>query len=352
MTHVLRPPRFFPLFSHQFPCTVHLPGSELYLTVYPACIEFCGKVLFLQKDSHFQSHTTFFDCRHRTVTIEGETKAGFQRLFLFHENGFWVLRVEKRPLYYSLDGVSSSLQKGEQLPLFSIDQWKFSTHGQLVLTSPRKNQWEQLLEKKEWISLIEHLYLYAPAAATDVPCELPKTDSEECASLFKVVSRDSIDKVDVEKRLIFFLVHGFSGLFVPRVGEDVFKRFGRALWPFSSLQENFFWLHTFLRSLFLREENGEIFLLPCLLRSLHSGQLINEPCMNGAMTLSFDWRQGKVRRLSLQAERDIEAKLHIPHHSTSRLRRADQKGVRMIKTEETLFFEKGKRYLLDTSKDP
>jgi hypothetical protein len=328
MLNQLKNPPYLPLFSHQAPCSVWLPGSEFFLTFYPAYIEILlaetQKVVSsfsLNQNSHFLTHTISLDILHQCITIEGETKVGFQRICFCCENQAWVLRVQKREFSF-LDetGASHSYQRGESRPLFSGSSYA-ATGARLVLTSPKKNRWEQLLDRGNWMSILEQVYVYP--------------------------GREIVKETITESHLNDLILKGFSGLLVPTIGEDVLQKYGHQFWSFLQPEHTIANLQAMIRSLFLKEENKTLFLLPSLPPSCLSGQVIREKCFNNSVSLSFDWRKGRMRRLFLQAEKDFAMQLHVPHCSGYRLRVWKQKGVHMEKSEAVLCLEKGKQYILD-----
>ena len=337
----MKKPPYEPLFSHQFPVNVALPGSDFSLTIFPACIEVIKTdtdelvhSFVLDEPSRFLSHTTFVDLLALCVVVEGETKAGFQRICFYRKGSVWTLTSQKRDLCLVN---RQPLRRGEEIELFPVRSYE-RHDARLVLISPQKNRWEQLLDRNRWPALLEQLFLYP---------SLSSGEEEPRDSLLLRLKEDIYDKKNIENNLIRLLGMGFSGVCVPRVGKTVCSQFGEDFWPYLSLDRNLSYLQAFIHSLFVREEGNSLFLLPLLLPSLASGQVIHDACLNKKVLMSFDWRKGRVRRLFLRAADECALQLYVPGCSEYRLRIVHEKGVRTERSDQVLCLEKEKIYLLD-----
>lgn len=341
MYRLMKRPPYAPLFSHQFPVHMALPGSDCFLIISPACIEILRSTtnemvhsFVLEEPSLFHSHTAFLDLLTPSVVIEGETNEGFQRISFRQKGSQWTLSSQKKALHLSNQ---PTILRGEERLLFPARSYE-KQGARLVLASPQKTRWEQLQDRKRWPVLLEQIFLY-PLLCSE--------EGEPKDSLLLRLRESAADKSYRENQLVRLLGTGFSGVFVPRVGEKARIQFGDDFWPFLSLDMNLSFLRSFIHSLFVREEENTLILLPDLLPSLASGQIIQWSCFNKSVEFSFDWRKGKVRRIFLRPLENCSLQLRVPGYSSYRRRILHEKGVSKESGEQVLCLEKEKIYLFD-----
>lgn len=326
MPRLFRHPPYTPIVTHAFPSLVWLPGSSYALEIFPGCLEVHGVLngcFFLERPCQFIEHTTRLNLLDQSVTIEGMTPSGFQRLHIHKIQEGWVIEPKKNRLQCTWQQKTLILEKNQQFVFIAEKNCLLVelTKARLVLASPNASNWDTLLCKRMVASIVEQLYLVS---------------SDECTTTRFL-----------ESDLQNLLFKGFRGVLVPRVGTDVCARWGRDFWPSDSFKTSLAELKVLLRSFFIREEREQLKLVSALPSYFPAGQLLDETAFDGAVRLSFDWRKGSVRRVLIMPQKDIQFSLCIPDAHSFRLRVLGNKVVTQEVLGQIRTFKKDKRYLLD-----
>lgn len=323
MPRLFRHPPYNPLVSHQFPCTVWLPGSSLALTIYPAALEVVGGIearFLIDPECRFLEHTTRLNLLDYSVTIEGMTPRGFQRLEIKQGLGGWFLETKKIDLQGIWEGKGCVVVKKNHLVIAKTSLFSaLNEKPRLVLSSPNNSNWDTLLKEKKWATLLEQLYLVDSIPGAEHTFE----------NISEILSK------------------GFSGMVVPRVGHEISTLFGQSFWRETSFLSNLSAFRSFLRSFFIQEKGNRLLFLPKVLPGFLAGQLLDETAFKGALGISYDWRKERVRRVLLTPREDIQCALDIPGASSARLRILGNKVVSQETLGQVRTFKKDKRYLLD-----
>ena len=324
MSRLFKNPPYAPLVTHQFPSTVWLPGSSDTLTVYPSALQYTGTetvMLYIDPCCRFLEHTTTLNLLDSTVTIEGMTPEGFQRLILYPSQEGWRVIAKKRRCIIRVKDDIRVYEKGVSF-LLASSKVLLPRHekARLILTSKNDSNWERLLREHRFLTLLEQVYLI---------------DGESCDDYLFSNIKD-------------LFLKGFSGVLVPRIENDSELLWGDRFWPKDTLFHSLVSLKKFVRSCFIKEDQQRLILLPRVpLKEILSGQVHNELLFDGALKCSFDWQKQHVRRVLLVPQQDLQCELLVHKASSCRLRVLGHKTTLRISLSLPQSFKKGKSYLLD-----
>ena len=277
--------RFYP-FSHTPGVKVLLPGTSLCLQVYPTTVS-CFDLEGTQKDAFslplegaISDFTVVQDLEQGAILIFGKDQKGFFRFRCTRDLEF---KQEKEGAF------QRTLFKPEvffQAP---------SAVERLLHTSLQKRSVERLVEKQDWVQLLQPLYRlmqwYEPLT------------------------------LDMPLALDAYILGGFEGLLVP-TGQDA-KKMGM---PFSFPSPIQFLraLRNKVTSLFVEESGEELVLCPHIPQEMPAGRV--KGVKMGDYTLDIEWRKKMPRRVQLSASKE----------KTFRIASNGLASVRLDKTQQPL----------------
>ncbi len=294
--------RFKP-FSHA-PGTICLvPGTLWRVQVYPTFATFFGP--HGEELSYPFSHrgpleqfTVEQDLEKREVRIFGKTKEQVLSLCIACREGELEM----------IDGKKAPIKIGSGV------RWKEkNSHecSRLSMGIHKKQEWERVKQYRELTEVLP-LWFYLGQMT---PCT-EQSDSrygsllllDECKHLVATKQR-----AELEIRLRHLFLAGFGGMFNPRIHDPEHQGILSDA-PSEDPKAALLLLSQgaqFIRNLFLAQEEGQLSLLPCLLKSFYAGRFTDLTTQEGDR-LDLEWSKGTLRRAILRPTADRTITLQWP----------------------------------------
>lgn len=307
-------------FSHLPGTCFLLPLTSWKVNVYPTRLQFFdlnGQAPDFFLDFPFKGpvkeFTAQLDLEQFRLNVWGRTKEGWMRYALFVHQGKTLLCFEKMPgntcVISHSSGFYHSLYKEEP---FEIGAASMQTPclERLSLGLSKSLEWEKV---KQRCNLKELFPLWLRLGQ-----QLPKMEGssegifallEECAN--KVMAKD---KVQLEEVFTTFFLASFEGVFVPRLEDTDFQGIIEKKALATQDKKALFLLQKsaeIIRSLFFKEEEGKIALLPCLLPSFACGRMKGMTTSSQAV-LDIEWTKHFLRNVSLRSLSQQTLLLQLP----------------------------------------
>ncbi len=309
------------LISHQPGSLFPFPGTSIQVRCYPT------KVIIFNL-SNLENHefsiplsgpvkqfTAELNLEESFIKIHGHYEEGYAVFFIKHEEGSLHFYQKKGPLssfshlvpcdtYFHEEQLSqiylgvdktSDIQKmrmrkdpKEIIPyLYRLSSFYSHNPSSSVETHPLLKKWDETLDKREILPLIEKIYLAL-----------------------------------------------FSDGFAPRLIDDEHQGIVESFE--GSPIEIFSFLYPRIRRLFISYEKGDLFLLPFVPPSFTIGRITKESFPG--FTVSFLWKGGEIKRCVIQAHQKIEIALHAPHSKKFRYHGKTFSAGEKISLEKGLHF--------------
>ena len=286
----------------------HAPGTASTVFVGPyyaklyhgaVCIfsvddpSFCKKI-FLHDTTPAEKWTAYVDLSRREIMVEGVCRGRFFRYLLSaQEDGIYFIPL-KNILSITIDDTVVDLQIKKKYLIIAARGSVVQNTGRLMLGCNKTPLLERIRKDPSLDEILPLLYHMAHPK--------PYVPSADCF-LGRIFEQ-------IQKKERFLLEDSFRTLWnVYTEGYAVLKKFddsfsGQDLPVFSeALSSALTCIPYLIQSLFIREEDAKIFLLPCLLKPFASGRLIDVPFGKGHK-ISFEWSRHSVRRILIEAACD------------------------------------------------
>lgn len=343
------PPPYKAPWSHTPGIEGWLAGSHLFAKIFPTKLELyacegkkTSKIdqLTFPQLCYSQDWTVFFDTLRQRTTVQGHAKGEFFRYQLEINQEGVFLRSQK-DLHYEKGGALSLLKRGEKILL-----WKGETSTarynppRLFLGCNKDPNLDRILHKPDLLEIVPLWYQFGGALSSRL-----RTPSLLTSCVYAIEHKE---EGNIAEALAHYFRAGVKGYFVPKSFDDLYHGFQEPLLPEElPLEEIHGAIHSSIRSLFLRQENSTLFLLPCLPKEWRSGHLLRET-LSSLSLISIEWRKGVPRRVLIHATADEDISFVLPHslHQFS-LSILGKRGSCKVLSGNTITLKKGSRYLLD-----
>lgn len=331
-----------------------IPGSFWQLTAYPTLLAF--KNLYTQKsfevaldlEGPIRNFTLEQDLERGEVHLFGESVQGYFRLVISRNEKGIELLFQKTPsggISYRIDKEEGSAEPktARLIPLEKEHAPVSPPEARLSLGVHKAQDWDLVMRRGNveeilpfWMRLAEWL----PEMRGEAPSVGSLRLLDECTKKSKEEILPGLQKA--------FLA-GFSGILCPRL-EDADHQ---GILPKEKIPSNLsplFFLKRggeSLRSLFVREEGEELFLLPCLPPQFSAGRLVHLRLHNGDL-LDLEWSKKLLRRVIIrpQASREVLLSLQKPI-TRFRVRHSEKERGKVMQREKKLFLEAETTLFLD-----
>ena len=338
------PPLYKLPFSHRAGFFGWIASTHLALRSFPTALELYewgdNGLIFLKRIDFLDlgtpsKWTCHVDPIRRHVQVEGIGKDGFFRYRINAEENGLILRSIKGETLFTIDAQEVRLAKKEPYTIYS-DRFELIECSRLDLGVNKSPNWHAVTGRSNILEIIQHWYHIA--APTSIPSLLP----DSLLGLL-VDAVQKADKTHVLDRIYDFYRAGITDFFVPKKKDDLFLGYDLPLFdkPVADLHGI---ITACIRSLFIQERDGKFWLLPSLPKEIASGRLFQERFTH---KIDMEWRKGKMRRLSLHAEKN-DAISFVTKASTCFVRKNSLKAKKEPLTlEKGLEVTAGSVYLLD-----
>jgi hypothetical protein len=362
--HIKIAERLLP-FMHSPGTLTPLPGTALCLEIFPTriCVydlSHAKKVLVdqiqLTIKGPLQKFTVQLDLEKGDVLVWGQAPEGFirYRMQAMKKGEAFAFIIEKSP--YEIKCVTSGLFKIFSIdsllviskdPPSSLDLYKPPMTDRLSLGNHKAQDWSMVMKRgdlKEVLPIWLRLGQSVPQT---------KSLSYEGTATFLTSCENSLECGNATTYLQSFKALfevGFEGIMVPRLEDELYQGYSIPALseqyqgtPLILLSEG----ARLIRSMFIKEIQGGIVILPALPSQFHCGRLINT-LIKGIGRLDLEWSKKTIRRLILRAESTNSIQLNFSNSiNKCRLRQLESDSGNFIPTPASLQIEKGKTYLFD-----
>lgn len=350
-------------FSHTAGTLFLIPHTSWSVQVFPTRL--CFSDLEGQEASFFLSFdfegpirefTAELNLEQNLLCVFGKTEKGYMRYKLqCKEEGIW-LEMEKVPLekvsvYRSLPLAEFSLSKGEAKCICAFKGECLPTLERLSLGMHKAQDWDLVRRRLDCKEIFPHWLRLSQLS----PAQISPTEPIGNFSLLDVC-RKKIEQRDKEGILEAFehlFLAAFSGVLVPRSTDTDHQgiasnaeEYSQGTCPLPLLTES----GKLIRSLFFRENEGILSLLPCLPTPFHSGRMVGIRIASNTL-LSLEWSKKALRRVIIEPGSTEEIQLQLPKGTRS-FRVISARGSKKVvdvdsKGRATLPIEMGKTLQLD-----
>jgi hypothetical protein len=325
-------------FSHLAGSKVVLPGSILQITIYPTLILIANRQIHIPLTGPVDDFTVQMDLEKGLVKVWGHYKEGFLRYTIQATvDGSFIIQAEKSPL--------ADL-------FFSTSANTFVPQGneKLSLGNHKAQDWD-LVRRRSDLSEIFPIWFRLGQLLPDTVLDISAGTSALLGNCQLTIADQ--DKLKVIPSFINLFNAGFEGILSPRLSDTDFQGFnlketgpdfkGSAI---ALLKEG----SNLIRSLFFRQRDNELEILPLLPPEFHSGRFINISC--GALgTIDIEWSKKTIRRLVFHSQSLNEIIFRFPKElKTFRVcERKNHKG-QIVSTGSPVSVQQGISYLFDNFK--
>ncbi len=291
-------------FSHKNGTKFLLPGTSFSVQVFPTRLDFVdleGRVVpfnvCFDVAGPVRDFTAELDLEHGILRVFGVTRKGYMRYRVSaKKEGVWLI-LEK--------GVRSG-KEGLLIPCKTNERKR---EERLSLGMHKAQEWESIcrrLDFKEifpiWIRLGDW---------TDSQEEGREGNFVLLEKCRQIITNGEKQQVLESFRNLF--LSAFDGVLVPRLYDTEYQGILPDAPQFSSISP--LPLLTkgaeLVRSLFLKEEQGKIGILPCLPPEFHSGRMIGVKTLGG-VNVDFEWTKKSLRRMQISSVHSQELVLQLP----------------------------------------
>ncbi len=287
----------------------------------------------------------------RQVRIYGEATQGYFRVVVSREDQKIILFIEKTPegglpLLDEAGHLEKTLFKGDQIELFStLSVTPSENKEQLFLGNNKQRDWDQIRKRRDPAEFLPLWHFVGQDYSSSLEGE-SGTFVDLLLALEKKIEAQDKNVLDLLSNLYFA---GFSGGLVPRAYDE--ERQG--LVPFTPFieEEKIPPLlgkgANLIRSLFFKEEEGVLSILPSLPSSFVFGKLLNIMTADGCK-IDLEWSKRQIRTMYIFSENKKTIHLKLPSDMKRyRVRSAMKDKGRVVEKGESFVMESGQTLLLD-----
>lgn len=348
-------------FSHEVGTKFLLPRTSWSVQVFPTRLYFSdlegkGESFYLELDfvGPIKEFTAEMDLEQGSLSVFGKTRQGYLRYQIDSRDNGIFLTMEKTPLDNVICHRLSeefSLQKGEPHLLLKTEGGVAKTRERLSLGMHKAQDWDLIRRRLDCKEIFPHWFALSRfSPSTEDNSKVREGNfSLLRACEEKIEQRDRVGVLEAFENL--FLA-AFEGILVPRLYDSEYQGIEitkAAIKPNSSAMPLLVKSGRLIRSLFIREDKGDVWILPCLPSQFHAGRMIGV-CTSQNECLNFEWTKKDLRRVEIESASNKEMRLRLPKGIRS-LRLASKEGAKTVDVDSegraVLSLEAGKTMQLD-----
>lgn len=329
-------------FSHRPGVSVIIPNTLAIATVYPSRLILQGEIFDFSIVGPVDKFTVFQDLEKGKVEVSGFSKKGFFRYCIFAKDGKLQVHFTSLPIATEAlsDKVRLTLSCGSVIekPIEGISS---PNQERLFLGVSKQKDFEMVERRLDLREILPYWF----CLGQNIPA-LPD-HYEGLALLFadceKIMNRKESSLEELLKKIF---ITAFSSIFCPRLEDSDHHGIFDAAFSCAPSSIILSKGAKIIRSLFFKEEEETLFILPLLLKSLHCGRLINLSFTLGSLDLS--WSKGVIKTMVVRASKSGSIRMGFDKtFHFFRLRTSlKEKGERLSK-EALIALEEGKTYYFD-----
>jgi hypothetical protein len=308
ITQKLRP------FSHRPGVFCVIPGTHFILQAFPSLLRFADFEYALDVKGPVKNFTVLQDLEKNCLFISGKGENGFYRYRLQAFDGGFELYSEK-----------TKHKKVYPYPLlFSLpNSWE-----RLSLGSHKAQDWDLVVRRDDLKEILPVLF--------GLSQKIPSTHPQPSLPMLSLLKEEGLHN---------FCRAAFSDLLVPRLNDEehlgLLSASSPSGDPFVLFQEFF----SFVRSLFFKQNERRLEILPSIL--FPEGRLIQIQAP-GVGEIDLEWASKKLRRVIIRANCSGDVVLILPKEITSfRVRGSLASRGKKHLVSDPQFLESGKTYFFD-----
>lgn len=318
--------RFRP-FSHKPGESCMIPCSSWAVEAYPTEIRIFGDEasfsLQLNLTGPVEGFTLEQDLEKNVVRVFGRAKEGYFSFQIVHVGKTIMISLKRgKSISYQFDGKSGVLEKDQFLEIQAEDAFIQSHLERLSLGMNKKLDWELVSRRGDLKEILPILFfLGQKAECVEVPIIIGELD----IFLKRHFNHILFPKRVIDKRL------GISG-------QDIPSQFSLAAILYKSYET--------IRSLFLKEENGEVLILPHLPAQFIYGRMTG--LKTAKANFDLEWTKRKLRKVRIEALVSGPLAIKWPKDVDSfRIKNRPQEKGEMISRSDEIVLRPGQIYYLD-----
>jgi hypothetical protein len=337
-------------FSHRPGASCLIPFTTWSVRVFPTLLLFSDleypikekKEFFLPFQGPVKEFTIVQDLENGKIKVFGQAKQGYFRYLIFRNEEGIFIEFEKSPssLSYLLQNVLIAGQRPSDFP---------SASEKLSLGMHKILDWE-LVQRRQDLKEIFPLWL---KVAEKIPHRKRQLKYHGTAKLIEECEEKmrKDDKNYLESAFLNLFNAAFYGILTPRLVDDDYQGLvfdsrpeGLDFSPLEILTSS----ATLIRSLFFKESENELFLLPMLPPSFHCGRFVNIQTSRGEI-IHMEWSKKLLRRLIIRTnhQREIFLGLQKPirsfrirSHLKDRGKSVDPKKPLMLLPQQVVYLDR------------
>lgn len=321
-------------YSHISGAACIIPGTTWVITAFPTLLRIGTHEIKLNVTGPVSEFMLQQDLEKHVVHVFGKAKEGYFHLEVIASDSGFDIFADRVPS----SGLSTSLGVLHKKHKFHIAaDTSFIAKApfeRLSLGNHKAQDFDQIQKRadlREWLPILFCLGQKLPRVAPQ-----PINGTARLLELPK-------DRTLIAGALDVFFKAAFTKILVPQLNDEhhhgIVVNDGTGN-PFFLVQEG----AKLIRSLFFRQNERRIYLLPNLPVPLDCGRMLNLAAP-GIGTIDFEWTKKQLRRVIIRASVSGDILIEYPTLKTFRVRtNLRGKGVRC---SETLLLEAGKTYYLD-----
>ncbi|MFA6119113.1 MAG: hypothetical protein WCT85_04020 [Parachlamydiales bacterium] len=345
------------LISHKIGSSFLIKNTSFFVTIYPGLLWFKDLNskkqfrLFLNFQGPQKRFTVLHDLKNGQLKIFFETNLGFfsykikndsnKKLILFFENlpnNVTEIKSDSDANFKKISAKESISLPIEQINDLQVEeQLSFGVLKKQDIELIKKR--EDLLEILPFIFMLSQYYLDTSAyASKNVFIENLKTLMQ------------NNEKILLEEALHNVYKALFFDAFVPRANDEEYQNIGifkeePGVSPVMVFSE----LYRIIKSLLINEDADGLYLLPCLLVSLHHGKAVNLKVSFGLVDL--EWSKKILKKVVIRSADDLKIKLNLQAKIKNfRLKEDEQGKGKICQNSDEITLKKNRVYYLDNFK--
>ncbi|MBM3193354.1 MAG: hypothetical protein FJZ59_03880 [Chlamydiae bacterium] len=306
-----------------------IPKSNWGIEAYPREIRFFfeEKSISLELDlsAPIKEFTLQLDLEKDVVRVFGRAKEGYFHFEIFHEGKKIVTTLKRgHSIPYSFAGKKGVLERHQFLEIETERAFEDYQLERLSLGVTKKLDWEMVIRRGELKEILPILFFLGQ-----------KVDSDLSDSSFSI---DSIQS---------FIKAHFDFMLVPK--RSVEKRIGtteKDLPEHIKFSAILYKCYEHIRSFFLKEEKGAVFIFPNLPKEFIYGKLVG--LKTSKAIIDIEWTKRRVRKVRVVATGSGVLEIKWPKDIDSfRLKNRPHEKGKMVSSSDDIILSPGQIYYLD-----
>ncbi|NGX32363.1 MAG: hypothetical protein K1060chlam4_00406 [Candidatus Anoxychlamydiales bacterium] len=342
----------FNIISHSIGAKFLIVNSRYFVQICPGLLHFKD----LDSDKNFKIFLDFVGpVKNFTISqnlLNGNIKVsfhaadGFLSYKIFNAETAACIHFERLPQ----DEISIKLDKTKKIKVKEILSLPIAISyikkpdELLFLGIHKKQDLDSINKRENLLEILPFLFLYSQFFK-DI--QTKKCLRKNCIVRELKEKIQNRNREEIEDQFIKVYKAHFSDSFIPRVNDNDFQNIIERVEekdanPLHILRKLFY----IIKSILIDQKLDEIFLLPAIPVSFHSGKALNINLPIGSFDI--EWSKKLIKKLIFRPKKDVKLKLHFQSKIKEyRLRTSIKQKGKFFKNRDLLSFEKNKTYYLD-----